>query len=197
MSKLRQFLETVDEEYLIGLSNKGIVKRSYKDLENTTVEITEEGEEIRGVCGDAQVVLKLPLTNSTCSCPSTSICKHVIMTLLTAQKADGEAQKAGGEVQNAMAQEATSSQGDAPVQEINTAAGEEAPKETASNETTSKETESRKESPKEELGEKIGLQKSAIAKYENGRVENIKRSTGAYITAYTYKLYFRRRFKRS
>ena len=29
----------------------------------------------------------------------------------------------------------------------------------------------------EELGEKLGLQKSAIAKYENGRVENIKRST--------------------
>ena len=28
----------------------------------------------------------------------------------------------------------------------------------------------------EELGRKIGLQKSAIAKYENGRVENIKRN---------------------
>lgn len=28
----------------------------------------------------------------------------------------------------------------------------------------------------EELGERLGLQKSAIAKYENGRVENIKRS---------------------
>lgn len=28
----------------------------------------------------------------------------------------------------------------------------------------------------EELGVKLGLQKSAIAKYENGRVENIKRS---------------------
>lgn len=28
----------------------------------------------------------------------------------------------------------------------------------------------------EELGEKLGLQKSAIAKYESGRVENIKRS---------------------
>lgn len=28
----------------------------------------------------------------------------------------------------------------------------------------------------EELGNKLGLQKSAIAKYENGRVENIKRS---------------------
>ena len=29
----------------------------------------------------------------------------------------------------------------------------------------------------EQLGEKIGVQKSAIAKYENGRVENLKRST--------------------
>ena len=28
----------------------------------------------------------------------------------------------------------------------------------------------------EELGKKLGLQKSAIAKYENGRVENIKRN---------------------
>lgn len=28
----------------------------------------------------------------------------------------------------------------------------------------------------EELGAKLGLQKSAIAKYENGRVQNIKRS---------------------
>ena len=29
----------------------------------------------------------------------------------------------------------------------------------------------------EELGKLVGLQKSAIAKYENGRVVNIKRST--------------------
>ena len=28
----------------------------------------------------------------------------------------------------------------------------------------------------DELASKLGLQKSAIAKYENGRVENIKRS---------------------
>ena len=29
----------------------------------------------------------------------------------------------------------------------------------------------------EELGAKLGLQKSVIAKYENGRIENVKRST--------------------
>ena len=97
MSELRRFLGTVDEEYLIGLSNKGIVKRSYKDLENTAVEITEEGEEIRGTCGDAQVVLRLPLTNSTCSCPSTSICKHVIMTILAAKNGGGEEKEPSAE----------------------------------------------------------------------------------------------------
>ena len=35
----------------------------------------------------------------------------------------------------------------------------------------------------EELGEKLGLQKSAIAKYENGRVENMKRSVIADMAA--------------
>jgi transcriptional regulator with XRE-family HTH domain len=29
----------------------------------------------------------------------------------------------------------------------------------------------------EQLAEKLGIQKSAIAKYENGRIENIKRTT--------------------
>jgi len=29
----------------------------------------------------------------------------------------------------------------------------------------------------EEFGQKLGVQKSAVAKWENGRVENIKRST--------------------
>ena len=33
------------------------------------------------------------------------------------------------------------------------------------------------EMTQEELADKLGLQKSAIAKYENGRVENVKRST--------------------
>ena len=96
MSEIMQFLKTVDEEYLIGLSNKGIVKRSYKDLESVTVKITEEGEEILGQYDDISVRLKLPLTGSTCSCPSTSICKHVIMTILAEQKI-GENATAQGE----------------------------------------------------------------------------------------------------
>lgn len=40
-----------------------------------------------------------------------------------------------------------------------------------------KELRIKKELIQEELANKLGLKKSAIAKYENGRVENIKRST--------------------
>ena len=86
MSEIMQFLKNVDEEYLIGLSNKGIVKRSYKDLESVELKVTQEGEEILGQYDEVSVRLKLPLTSSTCSCPSTSICKHVIMTILAAQR---------------------------------------------------------------------------------------------------------------
>lgn len=111
MSDIMQFLKTVDEEYLIGLSNKGIVKRSYKDLESVTVKITEEGDEILGQYDDISVRLKLPLTSSTCSCPSTSICKHVIMTILAAQKVgENMATQEGKTEESAAGQEAITSQ---------------------------------------------------------------------------------------
>lgn len=86
MSKITEFISGVDDEYLIGLSNKGIVKRSYKDLETEHYEIKEQGETVTGQNGDIRVCLTLPLTDSTCSCPSSSVCKHVIMTILTARK---------------------------------------------------------------------------------------------------------------
>ena len=90
MSEIMQFLKNIDEEYLIGLSNKGIVKRSHKDLESVELKVTQEGEEILGQYDEVSVRLKLPLTSSTCSCPSTSICKHVIMTILAAQRMAGD-----------------------------------------------------------------------------------------------------------
>lgn len=86
MSEIRRFLQSVDEDYLIGLTNKGIVKRSHKDLETEEVTLEEQDEEIRGSIGDIKVILKLPLTDSICSCPSSSMCKHVIMTILAVQK---------------------------------------------------------------------------------------------------------------
>ena len=90
MSELRSFLQNIDDDYLVGLSNKGIVKRSYKDLEKETVELTEDGETIRGTLGDVTTAICLPRSASTCSCPAGSVCKHIVMTILAAKQSSSE-----------------------------------------------------------------------------------------------------------
>ena len=91
MSELLTFLQSIDDDYLVGLSNKGIVKRSYKDLENESVALTEDGESINGTIGEIETKIVLPLTGSTCSCPAGSVCKHIVMTILAAKKKASEA----------------------------------------------------------------------------------------------------------
>ncbi|MBE5871619.1 MAG: hypothetical protein E7294_10220 [Lachnospiraceae bacterium] len=88
MSELGSFLKAVEDDYLIGLSNKGIVKRSYKDLEKEQVSVEVAGEQIIGQVGNEKVILQLPLSNSICTCPAVGMCKHIVMTILTA-KLDG------------------------------------------------------------------------------------------------------------
>ena len=82
MRELIDFLGSIDDEYLIGLSNKGIVKRSYKDLEKEKIVLNENGTECKGVLGDTEVTVILPLSNSKCTCPAHGICKHIIMTII-------------------------------------------------------------------------------------------------------------------
>lgn len=76
-----QLAETGDE-YLIGLTNKGTVKRAYKDKESACVKIMETAEEaILQVDGET-VTLRIPLGESKCTCPSRSICRHIILGIL-------------------------------------------------------------------------------------------------------------------
>ena len=93
MSELGSFLKAVEDDYLTGLSNKGIVKRSYKDLEKEPVSVEEAGEQIIGRVGDAKVTLCLPLTQSTCTCPAVGICKHIVMTILAAKRSAGRTEE--------------------------------------------------------------------------------------------------------
>ncbi len=71
-----------DDDYLTALTNKGIVKRAYKDLEGIEINISEEGEEIKASFEDVSITLKENLSESICSCPSRSICKHIITAVL-------------------------------------------------------------------------------------------------------------------
>lgn len=99
MADWRQSLAGVDEDYLVGISNKGIVKRAYKDLEAegseaqaVVADLDWNAQELTVVAGGETVSIRLPLGESRCSCPSRSICRHVVMAILLAQRAvaDGD-----------------------------------------------------------------------------------------------------------
>ena len=86
MEELKKLLAQTDEEYLIGLSNKGTVKRAYKDLEQESPSVVWEGEEAEVTLKEAVCRIRIPLGDSTCSCPSRSVCRHLITAVLYLKK---------------------------------------------------------------------------------------------------------------
>ena len=80
---LQAALSAADEAYLIGLSNKGTVNRGKKDLAALTApEWTVEGESVRITLGEVSCQIKAPLGDSTCTCPSSGMCRHRIAAIL-------------------------------------------------------------------------------------------------------------------
>ena len=80
-------LAAAGEEYLIGLCNKGTVNRAKKDLAALPppdVQVKEEGAEVR--MGEITCLIRAPLGESRCSCPSTGICRHRITAMLWLQR---------------------------------------------------------------------------------------------------------------
>lgn len=83
LSKLGTFINSIDDEYLIGITNKGILNRSKKDLEkikNIEYEINEDN--IKFKFDEIECVIKADYKNTNCSCPSRTTCKHIIMSYL-------------------------------------------------------------------------------------------------------------------
>lgn len=79
---IRAALAAADDDYLIGLSNKGTVNRARKDLQNLTPSAEAAGEMVVVTMGSETVMLTAPLGKSTCSCPSSSLCRHRIGAML-------------------------------------------------------------------------------------------------------------------
>lgn len=100
MESLKHLLVQADDGYLEGLSNRGTVKRAYKDLEQEQPEVVwdEETGEVQAAFGDTVCHIRTPLGESTCSCPSRSVCRHIVAAILylrqglIAEEAAGEAQ---------------------------------------------------------------------------------------------------------
>jgi len=94
MEQWKERLAGVDDDYLIGISNKGILKRAYKDKEEITAVVEGVGEEASVKVGEETVTICFPLGESKCTCPSRSICRHVVQAILVFKESccqgDGE-----------------------------------------------------------------------------------------------------------
>lgn len=84
-------LAAADEDYLIGLCNKGTVNRAKKDLAAlTSLEAVPENGGMTVKLGDITCSITSPLGESRCSCPSSAICRHRIAAILwLKQQLDG------------------------------------------------------------------------------------------------------------
>ncbi len=90
MGEVRQQIQQVDDDYLAGLSNKGIVKRAYKDLNQEQPTAVWQEDEVKVTLREETCVIRVPLGKSSCSCPSRSICRHVVTAILWLQKELGK-----------------------------------------------------------------------------------------------------------
>ncbi len=88
--KLRAALAAADDDYLIGLSNKGTLNRAKKDLAALTPTGEAAGEMAVVTMGSETVMLTLPLGQSKCTCPSSSMCRHRIGAILWLREQAGE-----------------------------------------------------------------------------------------------------------
>lgn len=81
-SALQEALAAADEAYLVGMSNRGIYKRAVKDLEGAQVSVTFEDDAAQVAISGENCTVRDPLWESTCSCPSRSVCRHLVSAIL-------------------------------------------------------------------------------------------------------------------
>ncbi len=67
------------EDRLIAASNKGIYKRAVKELDVCgDIQLTAEGMAVRVKLPDAEAVMESDISRCSCSCPSKTVCRHII-----------------------------------------------------------------------------------------------------------------------
>lgn len=101
---LKELQPSITEDLLISMSNKGTVNRGKKDLEKLREELkirVDENQKVKIQVGpEAEVTLAGQISACSCSCPSASVCRHMITALLFAaeyQAVSGDEPEAAAE----------------------------------------------------------------------------------------------------
>lgn len=106
------FATYANEAFLVTLANKGLYKRALKDLEATArIELGPTADGVQVTLDDATVSLHTNVGKSSCTCPSKTVCKHILMGILAAAEyASHEVAEAEAEVQPSEASEVKASE---------------------------------------------------------------------------------------
>ena len=98
MPPLKERLRIIDDDYLAGISNRGIVNRARKDLAGSGINVGLSDAGLEAAFADGAIVKIIDGPgNFQCSCPSRAICKHVIMALIQASMEVSESSGANEE----------------------------------------------------------------------------------------------------
>lgn len=103
IEQLRLLLAGVTEELLISMSNKGTVNRGKKDLEklkdSMAFFVQPDGSVTVRIGEDAEVTLGSGPAECACTCPSTSLCRHIVTAIFYGKDylANSAAAGAGGQ----------------------------------------------------------------------------------------------------
>jgi len=90
---LREQLKVIDDAYLIGIANKGLVNRAHKEVTNGEITVTVTDSLLEAAFSDGTAVkVQETLTKFECSCPSRTICKHVLMAFIKAAQTSDTAE---------------------------------------------------------------------------------------------------------
>src|SRR5215467_1083173 len=78
--------QTLDDETLAVLANKGLLRRAQKDLEATRPELQEERTDalLFSIPGE-NCIVTMPAagpTKASCTCPADGCCRHILATAL-------------------------------------------------------------------------------------------------------------------
>ncbi|MCL2856121.1 MAG: SWIM zinc finger family protein [Oscillospiraceae bacterium] len=83
---LNAAIQHADENFLIALSNKGLLARALRELPSAGVSVSWEGDRlIVAFADETSLTIEGTVQNYSCSCPSRAVCKHLLMAVLTAQ----------------------------------------------------------------------------------------------------------------
>ncbi len=94
MADWEKRIQEADDDYLTGLSNKGTVKRAYKDLDGENPRMEQKDGEIVVKLKEETCTIRMPLGESSCTCPSRSICRHIVTSVLWLRRELAAAEKA-------------------------------------------------------------------------------------------------------